>query len=131
MKTKRKNKGFKVRRPSAGQPPKYESDKQLLNAVLDYFNSLGTFETPSKAGLLLHLDISRETYSQYKKKFPDTVRRANMAIEAAWNQRLLGQQATGPIFYLKNAFKETYKDKQDIGMTVKSPKPILGGISKK
>lgn len=115
-----------------GRPPAYDTEEKLNAMISEYLTSLRMFQIPSKAGLFYHLDISRETYSQYKKKFPDAIRRANNAIEAAWVQRLSGQSATGSIFYLKNAFKENYKDKyeHDNKIAIK-PTPLLGGDSKK
>lgn len=108
-----------------GRPPKYASGEELMIAITQYFEGIPMFNVPTKAGLMLHLDISRETYSEYRKKFPDTVRRADRAIEDAWLQRLTGKQATGPIFYLKNAFKEDYKDRHESDVTVRTPKPLL------
>jgi hypothetical protein len=77
------------------------------------------------------LDISRPTYNEYRKKYPNTIRRADAGIETAWVQKLAGQSSTGSIFYLKNAFKETYQDKHEQNVRVTTPKPILGGIAKK
>ena len=78
------------------------------------------------------MNIGRTTYSEYRKKYPNTIRQCDAQIEAAWVQRLGGANATGSIFYLKNAFKETYRDKHEQDVRVKEmPKPILGGISKK
>lgn len=72
---------------------------------------------PNKAGLRLHLDISRDTYSEYRKKHPDAIRVADTAIESAWVQRLTSTGATGAIFYLKNAFREDYSDRTETDIT--------------
>lgn len=108
-----------------GRPPKFKTEAELMSAIFKYFEEIPIFNVPTKAGLILALDISRDTYSEYRKKFPDTIRRANSAIEDAWLQRLTGKQATGPIFYLKNAFKEDYKDRHESDVTVRTPKPLL------
>lgn len=81
---------------------------------------------PNKAGLLLHLGFSRETLSNYREKpdFIDTIRWAEAQIENAWIQQLAGPGATGPIFYLKNAFKEHYKDKHETDVT-SGGKPLM------
>jgi hypothetical protein len=64
-----------------------------------------------------HLRISRDTYSEYRKKFPDTIKAANDWIENAWVQRLSTTAPTGAIFYLKNAFKEDYRDRTETDVT--------------
>jgi hypothetical protein len=56
---------------------------------------------PNKAGLRVRLTISRETYSDYKKKYPDAIKAAEAVIENAWVRRLAGPNATGSIFYLR------------------------------
>lgn len=133
MKKKRSHKAKKgnFKRLHAGQPSKYETEELLIDKISEYFGSLRLFEMPNKAGLMFHLNISRETYSQYKKKYPDTVRQANALIENAWVQRLGGTSSTGSIFYLKNAFKEDYKDRQEVehsgGLTISK---VLDNIEK-
>ena len=109
-----------------GQPPKYANAKALETIALKYFSKCSkTRELPSKAGLLYHLDISRETYSQYRKKYPDTISKFNKYIEMHWVGRLAGNAATGAIFYLKNAFKEDYKDKQETDITSKGEQVVI------
>jgi len=105
---------------AAGRPLKYDAET-FLELVAGYFATRGQIGAPTKAGLLLHLGISRETWREYKERdeFVDTIREAELKIEDAWNQRLLGPGATGPIFYLKNAFKDEYRDKQEIDHTTK------------
>lgn len=68
------------------------------------------------------LGISRDTYSEYRKKYPDTIKDTDGHIENAWLQKLTGAGATGPIFYLKNAFKEDYKDKTETDITTAGDK---------
>lgn len=120
---KEKNKG--------GQPSKYPTEKLLIDAIQAYlkFCSYGQNGRPrlkplmpNKAGLCVFLDISRETYSQYRAKYPDTIKRADSTIEDSWVQRLNSNAPTGAIFYLKNAFKETYKDRHQTDLTTKGEK---------
>lgn len=90
-------------------------------------------EPPTKSGLLLRLNISRQTWANYKERpeFLDTIKRAELLIEEAWVQRLTQQACTGAIFYLKNAFKEDYRDSKDITSDGKAlPTPIMGGVTK-
>jgi len=95
--------------------PKYRSSKQLEACILQYFAALGD-KMPTKAGLRLHLDISRDTYSDYRKSklMGDTIKKADSKIEEAWIQRLNKPQATGAIFYLKNAYADDYRERQEL-----------------
>jgi len=97
----------------SGKPPKFKSEKELNDTIIAYFKDCEEKKTiANKAGLCLFLKISRDTYSEYRKKYPDTIKGADFAIENVWVQRLAGSSPTGAIFYLKNAFKEEYKDGQ-------------------
>jgi len=111
---------------AAGRPLKYDAET-FLQTVAGYFATRGQIGAPTKAGLLLYLGISRETWREYKERpeFVDTIKEAELKIEDAWNQQLLGPGATGPIFYLKNAFKEEYRDKQEVDHTTQG-KAITG-----
>lgn len=103
-----------------GRPPKYESAAQLGEQIKLYFDSCEKSRTmPNKAGLCVWLHISRDTYNEYKKKFPDILKATEHYIENAWVQRLAGNAPTGAIFYLKNAFKDDYREKQEIDHTSK------------
>ena len=94
------------------RPPKYATEELLKDKVVAYFEKCEEKkEMPNKAGLRLFLDIDKSTYSDYKKKFPNPIKRAEETIENAWVQRLGGNAPTGAIFYLKNAFFEDYRDK--------------------
>lgn len=97
-----------------GRPKLYEGP-EFEEAVTDYFQNLEEGEMPTKAGLLLSIGLSRETWKEYKQRpeFVYTIKDAEFTIEDAWIQKLTGGGATGPIFYLKNAFKESYRDTQD------------------
>lgn len=86
-------------------------------------------QLPNKAGLRVCLNIDRSTYSDYKKKFPTAIKDAENIIEDTWVTRLTTNAPTGAIFYLKNAFKEDYKDRHDSDITVHAPKPLLDAIS--
>lgn len=104
----------------------FESEEQLQESIMAYFQYCYFKENgkqrvqeiiPNKAGLCLYLNISRETYSQYRKRYPDAIKNADGFIENAWIQRLKTNAPTGAIFYLKNAFKEIYKDKHELKTT--------------
>jgi DNA-packaging protein gp3 len=106
-----------------GRPPKYSSEQVLVKAVDAYFDGCKEkMLMPSKAGICYALNLSRDTYNEYKKRFPDTLKQVENYIEAAWVQRLAGTAATGAIFYLKNAFKEDYRDRTETDVTSKGEK---------
>ena len=93
------------------RPLKYTEDK-FKNVTETYLTRDGV---PTKSGLLLALDLSRQAWDEYKDRieFGDTIKRAELTIEEAWVQRLAGNNVAGTIFYLKNAFKEHYRDNHD------------------
>lgn len=97
-----------------GRPPKYESESKFRDAVEAYFDDCEERELmPNKAGLCASLHISRDTYNEYRVRFPDAHKDLESYIEDQWVQRLAGTTPTGAIFYLKNAFKEDYKDRHE------------------
>lgn len=103
---------FNFQGEGGGRPPIFENEQDLRAEVTAYFERCHKTSTlPNKAGLCVFIHVSRDTYNEYKKKFPDTLKVAEGFMEDAWVQRLKYQGATGPIFYLKNAFKQHYKDK--------------------
>jgi len=116
MNKKKKNKG--------GKPRKFPTEQSMLDIIVAYFKECEeSKKIPSKAGLLLKLDIDRQVYSDYKKRYPDAIRVAEHTIERAWVERLPNPGATGPIFYLKNAFHDIYKDRTETDLT-SGGKPI-------
>lgn len=74
---------------------------------------------PNKAGLCIWLGIHKDTYNEYKKKsqFSGALKACEAMIENAWVQRLASNAPTGAIFYLKNAFKDDYREKQEVDHT--------------
>lgn len=121
-----------------GRPPKFNTPKELKEKIEEYFGNCDeNREMPTKAGLALHLDTTRETLGDYEDGsrdneetkedgllFSDTIKRAYLIIENAWTQKLSGNNATGPIFYLKAAFK--YRDRVDVTSDDKElPQPIM------
>lgn len=97
-----------------GRPRSFNSPEDFAEQVSDYFTySANTpYHLPNFAGLAYHLAVSRETLYEYgsKPEYSDTMKEARSLIENAWVQRLGRQQPVGAIFYLKNAFRDHYKD---------------------
>ena len=100
------------------RPKKYPTEESLLNKAAEYFGKCDKEKLmPSKAGLRVFLNIDKSTYSDYKKLYPNPIKRSEDLIEEAWVQRLNGVAATGAIFYLKNAFFEDYRDRVETDIT--------------
>lgn len=104
-----------------GRPPKFETVEALNDAISIYLeNCAEKKEIPNKAGLRTHLKIVKDTYCDWKKKdhrFSDSIKSFENITENAWVQRLNGNAPTGAIFYLKNAFKEDYRDRYENDLT--------------
>ena len=103
-----------------GRPPKYKKKEEFQKIFEEYLQSCKeNKQILTKAGLLVFLDIGRDAYADYKikKEFSDTIRKIENIIENSWLQRLTETGATGAIFYLKNAFKEEYKDRNEMDLT--------------
>lgn len=117
----------------AGQPPSFISPQDMLERADSYFKECkgkgrGWKERPSKAGLFFHSNVTRETYNTYahKKEYSDTVKRIFNFIEQQWVGKLNEPYPTGGIFYLKNAFKEEYRDRYDHTTDgEKMPAPVI------
>ena len=57
--------------------------------------------------------LDKHGYSDYKKRFPNPIKKSEDLIEGAWVKILKGNSVTGAIFYLKNAFSDDYRDKRE------------------
>lgn len=95
-------------------------DKQYTPEEFDikvqaYFSScIEQKKVPTKGGLALYLDLTRESLGDYESKYEeysDTIKKAYTLIEEEWVQRLAGNNVAGTIFYLKNAFAKYWRDK--------------------
>ena len=114
-----------------GPKPKYPTEEALQAKIEGYFAECDEKKKlPNKAGLRVYLDIVIDTMLQYKKKYPTTIKKAYGVIEDAWVQRLT-YPGSGPIFYLKNAYHEDYKDRMVTDMTIRTPRPLLDALHNK
>lgn len=102
-----------------GRPPKFSDVNVLIASIAEYFQSCKSPIMPTKAGLCLHLNMSKDAYNDYRKRegFSHAIKEADLFMENAWVQRLGGNSPTGAIFYLKNAFHQDYKDKTESDIT--------------
>lgn len=110
-----------------GRPPKFKTPEELAEKVDAYFAGCKANEKmPTKAGLALHLDTTKETLGDYiqKEGFSDSIKKAYLLIENAWTENLTKQSPVGSIFYLKAACG--YRDRVDVTTNEKDlPAPIL------
>lgn len=126
-----------------GRPPKYKKREDLQYKIDEYFESCWIDKitqvtdkdgniTESNVryqnrpytimGLALHLGMTRETLCQYAKdgRFSDIVKKAKQTVEMYVEEMLLvGKNAAGPIFWLKN--HADYKDKTEQEHTFNKP----------
>lgn len=98
----------------AGRPRIYATAEELELEVENYFKIAGNKKTIT--GLILYLGFeSRQSFYDYEKsgEFSYAIKRAHLMIEESYEEKLTGQNVTGPIFALKNL---GWKDKteQDI-----------------
>lgn len=90
----------------------YKTEQDFQTAVEDYFLSLKRTQAPSKSGLCVFLDLSRETLRQYgKTRYKEVCHMANERIKIWWINRLGKSSPIGAIFFLKNFDKAEFKDR--------------------
>ena len=110
-------------------PTTCQTEVQIKTQVIDYFDKCIKNEIlPQKAGLLIDLGINRQQWQAIVEVFPQITSRAEHFIEKVWVEKLLDSNATGAMFYLKNNFRDLYKDKSEQDITLRTPRPILEGV---
>ena len=98
----------------AGRPLKFETSKQMQDAVDSY---LKDNNIPTISGLAYYLGFeSRQSFYDYEQReeFSYTVKRCRLFMESWYESRLQGNNPAGSIFWLKNA---GWSDKQEIDQT--------------
>jgi|26BtaG_2_1085354.scaffolds.fasta_scaffold00979_20 hypothetical protein len=110
-----------AKRNKRGQPPKYKTAKELIDAVHDYFvkgvpkrkvvigpsNNRTTvlIPVPTITGLALYLGFcSRQSFYdlEKRKEFSYAIKRARSFIECEYEEQLQTNNVAGAIFALKN-----------------------------
>ena len=116
-----------------GKTPIFKDKESFLKSIEAYLTDCGEKgKMPNVAGFAAFNKFGRDTYYEYAKKYPDIKRQFESFVESEWVDRLAGTSATGAIFYLKNAFREFYKDRTETDLTSGGkPLPILGGLKRK
>lgn len=118
-----------------GRPLKFESVKQMQNAIDLYFLSCTDPEDENKyirpltiTGLANALDTTRDLLIDYAEKdeFSDTIKRAKGKIHQYVEEYLFnGKNQTGAIFNLKNNYGWKDKTEQDLTTGGEKIQPIL------
>ena len=97
---------------------KFKSEQELQDKIIGYFKDCATKrKMPTLAGICVFLGIDRTTWQNWRKRYSSLTKEADYTIEDFWVQRLNEMGATGAIFYLKNAFREYYKDRYENDLT--------------
>jgi len=98
----------------------FKSEEEFFEKIKSYFTRKSKKGKPiSIAGLLVHLDIGRSTWSDYGQRYSHTYTLAKLRIEEWWAERLGSANSAGAAFYLKNAFHEHFKDRFENDITSK------------
>jgi hypothetical protein len=103
----------------AGRPPIYENLEQMLPVLQTWEAGINAGEKPTITGLTLALGFcDKSTLYDYAKKpeFTHPIKRAMLIVEHGYEKALRENNATGPIFALKNF---GWVDKQNIDHTTK------------
>lgn len=110
--------------------PRVNGKKQTDSEQIEMTKMVKTPQVPyTITGLALALGTTRDLLLDYedKEEFSDTIKRAKSKIHDFTERMLFGNNATGPIFNLKNNWG--WKDKTEQDLRVELPKPIYGGLS--
>lgn len=109
-----KNNKYALGCTTSGQPPKFESSKELEEKCLEYFeHCIENKEKPTITGLTLYVGFcSRSSWDDYVKKdeYSYIVKRAKMTVENSYEK----SGSTFDIFALKNM---GWKDKTEVDNT--------------
>lgn len=105
---------------TSGKPPIFKSEAQLKRKINQYFNEHAPFEKENEetketyivnpspitiTGLALYLGFaSRQSLFDYEKhqEYSYIIKRARLAIESCYEEKLTSKNPTGSIFALKN-----------------------------
>lgn len=98
-----------------GRPLKFQTPEELQQKIDEYFATT-KLEEQTVTGLALHLDTFRDVLCDYQEKdeFSNTIKKAKLRIEHAYEMRGLKVGNAFDIFRLKNM---GWKDRQETEMS--------------
>lgn len=96
-----------------GQPRAFETEEIFKAKFIEYIEDCNSKDKlPNVAGFCAFNWITRETFYAQKNYYSDTYKKIQELLEdSALNANIA---PAVKIFYLKNKFKDSYKDKQEI-----------------
>jgi len=99
-----------------GRPLKFKSLEELKKKIDEYFKETD-IQKYTITGLALALNTCRQTLLNYEEKdeFLDTIKRAKLIVENAYELSLRENGKAGDIFGLKNF---GWKDKTEVDQTI-------------
>lgn len=109
-----------------GKPLKFKTVEELQKKIDDYFYSCDEENDPiTITGLALALDTTRETLCDYEEKdaYSDTIKKAKLRVQHAYEKRLVKRGNGGDIFALKNF---GWKDKSEVDNTLNIKSALVG-----
>ncbi len=94
-----------------GKPLKFKTVEELQEKIDAYFASCDEENEPiTITGLALALDTTRDTLCDYgdREEYSDTIKKAKLKVENAYEKRLVRRGNGGDVFALKNfGWKDT------------------------
>lgn len=108
-----------------GRPKLYETPQELETLIAEYFiKQEADKQPPTVTGLALKLWIDRKTLLDYSKQdlFSPVIKEAKQKIMNYAESLLLQKDkfTLGQIFYLKNNYKESYREKIEVEGNINS-----------
>lgn len=96
----------------AGRPLKWKTPEEIQVLIDAYFETTPEEEV-TITGLAIALDTTRETLMDYEHRdeFTDTIKKAKIKVQHAYEKDLRRKGRSGDIFALKNF---GWKDKQEV-----------------
>lgn len=99
---------------AGGRPLKFKTPEDMQKAIDKYFLECEQNDEPlTITGLAMALDTYRDVLMDYQERdeFSNTIKKAKLKIENAYEKRLIKYGRSGDIFALKNF---NWKDKQEV-----------------
>lgn len=107
----------------------FKTSEDFINKFEEYVNyTLGKERLPNVAGFARYCKINRDTFYDQKEYLPEAFGYIDTILEdEAINGRT---NDTFKIFYMKNKFKEIYKDRHEVDNTVNFKEGKLDDVLK-
>jgi hypothetical protein len=114
------SKGSELKKKERGRPVKFETEQELHDAIVKYFEKCKqTGDVPTVCGLAVDLNTSRETLCNYEKKedYFDTIKKAKTIIASIQEQMALQGKLNPTVWIFSAKNNLGYTDKQEFHNT--------------